>query len=115
MQILLVTPMPPRPRAPGAIPVLLHAQLAALTPRHQVTLVTVAGPDPDEWQAIEDLRARGYEVHAARLMQPSAGSRGSFNGSIVVVNENGRTSRFCFHCTRAPATQSPLAAARVRS
>ena len=30
MKILMVTPMPPQPQAPGAIPLVLHAELAGL-------------------------------------------------------------------------------------
>ena len=48
MRVLLVTPMPPDPGAASAIPVLLHAQLVGLRERHEVTLVTLAGPDPAE-------------------------------------------------------------------
>lgn len=72
MKLLMVTPMPPRPQAPGAIPLVLHAQLTGLASRHHVTLVTVIGPEPDEWEAVELLQAAGYEVHAVRLMQSSA-------------------------------------------
>jgi len=69
MKILLVTPMPPRPQAPGAIPMILHALLAGLSVRHDLTLVTVAGPDPQEWEAIERLRTSGIEVHAIKRSQ----------------------------------------------
>ena len=75
MRILLATCMPPRPQAPGAIPVLLNALLASLTPQHEVTLVTVLGPDPEEHSAVENLRERGFEVHATQLMQPSQAQR----------------------------------------
>jgi glycosyltransferase involved in cell wall biosynthesis len=71
MRILLVTPMPPQPHGTGAIPVMLHMLLVALRPRHTVTLVTVVGSDPAEWQAVERLRASGMEVHAVKLMQSS--------------------------------------------
>jgi polysaccharide biosynthesis protein PslH len=64
MKVLLVTPMPPDPGAAGAIPVLLHAHLAGLRERHQVVLVTVAGPDPDEIEAVDRLRHEGVDVHA---------------------------------------------------
>jgi glycosyltransferase involved in cell wall biosynthesis len=66
MRILLVTPMPPQPDAMGAIPVVLHAQLAGLIPRHEVTLVTVAGLEPGEQKAVDYLRSEGIEVHAIR-------------------------------------------------
>jgi glycosyltransferase involved in cell wall biosynthesis len=64
MRILLLTPMPPDPEAPGAIPVLLHAQLTGLAERNEVTVVTPAGPDPPELHAVERLAADGFEVHA---------------------------------------------------
>ena len=66
MRILLVTPMPPQLGAVGAIPVVLHAQLAGLTRRHKVTLVTVAGLEPGEQAAVDCLRSDGIEVHAIR-------------------------------------------------
>jgi len=50
---------------------MLHTLIVALRLRHEVTLVTVVGPDPTEWQAVECLRGSGVEVHAARLMQSS--------------------------------------------
>ncbi len=62
--------MPPQSQAPGAIPMVLHAQLAALMPRHRLTLVAVAGPDPAEWEAVDRLLASGIEVHAARRSEP---------------------------------------------
>lgn len=65
MRVLLVTPMPPDSGAASAIPPLLHAQLVGLRERHEVTLVTVAGPDPDEVDAVDRLRREGVEVHAA--------------------------------------------------
>jgi glycosyltransferase involved in cell wall biosynthesis len=66
MKILLLTPMPPDRTAPGAIPAVLHAQLLGLRDRHDVTVVTIAGPDPRELAATERLVADGVEVHAAR-------------------------------------------------
>ena len=65
MRILLLTPMPPDPEAPGAIPPLLYAALTGLRARHEVTVVCVAGPDPREIAAVERLRAEGVDVHAA--------------------------------------------------
>jgi glycosyltransferase involved in cell wall biosynthesis len=64
MSLLLVTPMPPDPRGTGAIPTLLHAQLVGLSARHDVKLVTVAGPDLAEVEAVERLAHDGIEVHA---------------------------------------------------
>lgn len=70
MNILMVTPMPPRAQAPGAIPVVLHAQLQALRHHHDVTLVTVAGPEPDEAEAVNALIAAGVPVRAALRAEP---------------------------------------------
>jgi glycosyltransferase involved in cell wall biosynthesis len=72
MKILLVTPMPPQPQGSGAIPVVLHALLTGLAPRHQITLVTVVGPEPAEQEAIERLHAASHEVFAVRLMKSTA-------------------------------------------
>ena len=65
MRIALLTLAPPDPRAPGAIPVLLHAQLVGLSERHDVTVVTVAGPETHELDAVARLAGEGVDVHAA--------------------------------------------------
>jgi polysaccharide biosynthesis protein PslH len=70
MKILMVMPMPPRPQAPGAIPLVLDATLVGLRARHRVTLLSVAGPDPSEWDAIDQLTASGLEVHAVPKAEP---------------------------------------------
>jgi glycosyltransferase involved in cell wall biosynthesis len=70
MKILLVTPMPPRASAPGAIPLVLHAQLTGLSRRHEVVLATVAGPDPAELEAVELLVSSGTEVHHVERRLP---------------------------------------------
>ena len=62
MNILLVAPMPPQPQAPGAIPLVLYAQLTGLMAHHAVTLVTVAGPDRSEWAALDRLQIMGVDV-----------------------------------------------------
>ncbi len=64
MRVLLLTPMPPDPHAAGAIPLLLHAELTGLRERHEVTIVTVAGPDPAEIEAVDRLQRGGVVVHA---------------------------------------------------
>ncbi len=75
MKILMVTPMPPQPQAPGAIPLVLHAELTGLIPHHQITLVTVAGLEPGEQEAIDKLIAAGLDVHAIRRIQPQGWQR----------------------------------------
>ena len=69
MRILLVTPMPPQPQAPGAIPLVLNAELVGLLPRHNITLVTIAGLEPGEQEAVNRLIAAGLEVHVVRRTQ----------------------------------------------
>ena len=70
MNILLVAPMPPQPQAPGAIPLVLYAQLIGLKSRHALTLVTVAGPDRSEWAALDRLQVMGVDVQAVRRSEP---------------------------------------------
>jgi glycosyltransferase involved in cell wall biosynthesis len=75
MKVLLLTPMPPDPQGGGAIPALLHAQLVGLRERHDVTVITVAGPDPAEIARVEALRAEGVEVRAV-VRRAEGGSLG---------------------------------------
>lgn len=75
MKILLLTPMPPDRTAPGAIPAVLHAQLRGLAERHEVVLVTIAGPDSRELAAVDRLAGEGFEVHAARRRAPTGPAR----------------------------------------
>jgi glycosyltransferase involved in cell wall biosynthesis len=70
MRILLLTPMPPAPSAPGAIPVLLHAEFTGLAAHHDVTLVTVAGPEEHEIEAVRSLEDQGVDVHAVIRHKP---------------------------------------------
>jgi glycosyltransferase involved in cell wall biosynthesis len=75
MRILLVTPMPPRPAAPGAIPLVLYAQLKGLRERHDVVLATIAGPDPAELEAVEQLAESGVDVrHVVRELRRGVGA-----------------------------------------
>lgn len=75
MRVLLLTPMPPSPRGLQATPVLLHGLLSAVRERHEVTLVTVAGPNPQDIEAAEALRASGLEVHAIPRIEATRGAR----------------------------------------
>ena len=70
LRILLVTPMPPQAQAPGAIPLVLYAQLSGLREHHEVSLVTVAGQEPGERQAVQDLKRDGLDVHAVVREEP---------------------------------------------
>jgi glycosyltransferase involved in cell wall biosynthesis len=75
MRILLLAPMLPRRDGPGAIPVLLHAELEALKQHHHVTLVTAIGDEPGEEEAAAALRAAGVEVCLADRRRPPPGLR----------------------------------------
>jgi glycosyltransferase involved in cell wall biosynthesis len=70
VRILLITPMPPRPEAPGAIPLVLDALVTGLRARNEITLITTVGDAPGELEAIEELRRSGLAVHAVDRRQP---------------------------------------------
>jgi glycosyltransferase involved in cell wall biosynthesis len=71
MRVLMVTPMLPYPQAVNAGSLVMHAQLAALADRHDVTLATLAGPDPAEWEGLNYLRAAGIDVKTVWRPKPS--------------------------------------------
>jgi glycosyltransferase involved in cell wall biosynthesis len=73
MRVLLVVPVPPQADGGGAIPVLLHAELAGLRQLHEVTLVTAFGDEPGEEEAVRRLREEG-EVHVADRRRPPPGA-----------------------------------------
>ncbi|MBP1701432.1 MAG: glycosyl transferase group 1 [Chloroflexi bacterium] len=75
MKILMVTPMPPQSQAPGAIPLVLHAELTGLMQHHQISLVTVAGLEPGEQEAVNRLASVGLDVRAVRRTQPQGWQR----------------------------------------
>jgi glycosyltransferase involved in cell wall biosynthesis len=70
MRILLVTPMLPSKDGPGAIPMLLHAQLLALIPRHEVTLITGIGDEAWEAEAACSL-PQGLRLYIADRRRPA--------------------------------------------
>lgn len=70
MKILLVTPMLPAAEGGGAIPVLLHAQIAGLEAANEVTLVTAIGDEPGEADAAAALRATGLDAVVVDRRQP---------------------------------------------
>lgn len=77
MRVLFLTPMPPSPRGMSATPVLLHALLRALRARHEVTLVTVAGPNPQDVEAARALKDSGLDIHAVPRSEATRAERGA--------------------------------------
>ena len=75
MRILFVTPSPPAPSAPSAVPVVAWAQLRGLSDRHEVTVVTIAGPHPSQLDALAKLNAAGFDVRALERRDTSAVDR----------------------------------------
>jgi polysaccharide biosynthesis protein PslH len=69
--------MPPRREAPGAIPIVLHAELTGLQAMHDVTLVTCVGDEPGEAEAAEELRRAGVDIHVVDRRQPHGAARWS--------------------------------------
>lgn len=70
MKILLVVPMPPDLDAPGAIPRVLGALVEGLRRDHQVALVCVAGPEPEQLARVEELQAEGIDLYPVRRTEP---------------------------------------------
>lgn len=75
MRILLIAPMLPQADGAGAIPVLLHSQLAALRERHDVTLLTGVGDEPGEAEAEATLAREGVDLHTVSRQRPPPGWR----------------------------------------
>jgi glycosyltransferase involved in cell wall biosynthesis len=90
MRILLVTPMPPRAEAPGAIPLVLHAAWSGLRDRHDVTLVTVAGDEPGEFETALALERSDPDVHIVDRRQPSGIARWRRRGRLATAWARGR-------------------------
>lgn len=65
MKVLLVVPMVPQADGLGAIPKLLHAQLTALAPRCELTVLGSFGELPGQAEAAAGLRAAGLDAHFA--------------------------------------------------
>ncbi|HWH13826.1 MAG TPA: glycosyltransferase [Miltoncostaeaceae bacterium] len=83
MRIVLVTPMPPSATGAGAIPRLLHAQVMALHGGHDLTVITVAGPDEEEVQAVEDLRREGVDVRGVLQKRTTRAERWRRRGRLA--------------------------------
>jgi len=63
MKVLLVVPMVPQADGLGALPKLLHAQLLALAPRCELTVLGSFGELPGQAEAAAALRASGLDAH----------------------------------------------------
>ncbi len=70
MKMLVVTPMLPKKQPTNALPLVTHTLVTGLAARHAVTLLTVAGPDPDDRLAIDELRASGIDVDVVWRTEP---------------------------------------------
>lgn len=66
----MVTAEPPSAQSRGGRPQAAHAALVELSRRHRVTLVTQAGGDPADADAITAWRAAGVEVHVTWWPRP---------------------------------------------
>src|SRR5919109_1050031 len=76
MRILVVAPMLPQREGPGAIPVLLYAQLVGLGDRHEVTLVAGLGDEPGEEEAAAQLaQVDLVDLHIVDRRRPASGLR----------------------------------------
>lgn len=74
MKILMVTPMLPAPNAGTAQPQVMYAQLSALATKHEVNLLTFAGPDEADRIALTDLCRSGLDIEAV-WRDPVSGMR----------------------------------------
>ena len=72
MRILLITFIIPSPKALNGAAIVMHGQLAALSHRHQVTVVTFAAADGAQKRALDQLRASGCKVHVVGERWPTS-------------------------------------------
>jgi polysaccharide biosynthesis protein PslH len=72
MRVLLLAPMVPAAVGPGAIPVLLAAEVLGLSGRHELTLVTAVGDEPWEAGAAAALLDSGLDAHLVDRRQPAS-------------------------------------------
>lgn len=71
----MITPVLPARQATGSTAFLLYGEILCLLERHQVDVVTLAGPDPVELSAIDALQETGAKVHALRRAKPKGMAR----------------------------------------
>jgi polysaccharide biosynthesis protein PslH len=91
MRILLVVPMVPQAEGAGAIPELLHAQLAGLTEKHEVTVLGTYGDLAGQAEAAADLVRSGLDaVFVDRRRSPRAGRRWGRRGELATRWARGR-------------------------
>jgi len=113
MRILLVVPMVPREEGP-AIPQLLHAQVEALSGRHEVTLVTAVGDEPGEGAAAAAFEHRtDLEVRLADRRRPPPG-RGRWGRRARLAAGWLRGSAWRTVWFAAPGIQREIDAAAVQ-
>jgi glycosyltransferase involved in cell wall biosynthesis len=75
MKILLIAPMLPHAEGLGAVPALLHAQIAALSERHDVTLVAGVGNELGEDEAARALLREYSDIHLTDRRPALSGPR----------------------------------------
>ena len=63
MRILMAAPLLPHPASTAGGALVIFGELATLARRHDVTLVTFAGPSPSDRDGLEILRRLGVTVH----------------------------------------------------
>jgi glycosyltransferase involved in cell wall biosynthesis len=63
LKILLVSPILPQTQPANAVALVVHAQIVGLAGHHDITLATIAGPNPADRQILEHLSRLGVRVH----------------------------------------------------
>jgi glycosyltransferase involved in cell wall biosynthesis/membrane protease YdiL (CAAX protease family) len=92
VKILLLAPMLPQANAPGAIPMVLHAQIQALADRHELTFVAGVGEEPWEASAARELIATGIDAHLVDRRRPH-GARPRLRRRLRLASDWARTGR----------------------
>jgi glycosyltransferase involved in cell wall biosynthesis len=64
LKILLISPILPQTQPSNAVALVVYAQIVGLTRHHDLTLATIAGPDPQDRQILEHLPRLGARVYA---------------------------------------------------
>jgi glycosyltransferase involved in cell wall biosynthesis len=61
----------------------MHGRLVEIARRHEVSLATLAGPDPEEERALASVRESGVDVHAVWRREPSGFRRWARYGRVA--------------------------------